>query len=133
MHEYFNNFFLFLITFFFNVPMWCTHDSVNAHTQYSWYITHITLISIPLITLNIKLYIVTLRSRLSPWWWLLVVDKCDERIMWPVVCEDILIIHSPRMYKPEGDPRWQLGCGSRQCEVHDSKTLLRCWSHTWRK
>jgi hypothetical protein len=29
------------------------------------------------------------------------------------------------------DPRWQLGC--RQHELHDSKILLRCWSHTWRK
>jgi hypothetical protein len=28
------------------------------------------------------------------------------------------------------DPRWQIGCGSRQCELRDSKTLFRFWSHT---
>jgi hypothetical protein len=36
-------------------------------------------------------------------------------------------------YWGERDPRWWLGCRSRQSELHDSKTLLRCWSHTWRK
>jgi hypothetical protein len=29
------------------------------------------------------------------------------------------------------DPRWQLGYGSRKTNLHDSKTSLRSWSHTW--
>jgi hypothetical protein len=32
-----------------------------------------------------------------------------------------------------GDPRWQLECRSRQCELCKSKILLRSWSHTWQK
>jgi hypothetical protein len=31
------------------------------------------------------------------------------------------------------DPRLQVGYRSRQSELHESKTLLRCWSHTWQK
>jgi hypothetical protein len=31
------------------------------------------------------------------------------------------------------DPRWRLEGRSRQCELHKSKILLRCWSHTWQK
>jgi hypothetical protein len=31
------------------------------------------------------------------------------------------------------DPRWWLGHRSRQHELCDSKTPLRCWSHTWWK
>jgi exonuclease III len=34
---------------------------------------------------------------------------------------------------PSEDPRWRLGCRSRQHKLHESKTLLRCWSHTWQK
>jgi hypothetical protein len=33
-----------------------------------------------------------------------------------------------------GDPRWQLQCRSKQCELLcKSKILLRYWSHTWQK
>jgi hypothetical protein len=31
------------------------------------------------------------------------------------------------------DPRWQLGCRSRQLELCKSKILLRHWSCTWQK
>jgi hypothetical protein len=31
------------------------------------------------------------------------------------------------------DPRWRLGCRSRQHELCESKTLLRHCSHTWQK
>jgi hypothetical protein len=34
---------------------------------------------------------------------------------------------------PGGNPRWQLEGGSRQCELHKSKILLRHWSYTWQK
>jgi hypothetical protein len=44
--------------------------------------------------------------------------------------------HMARLFKNQiiaRDPRWWLGCRSRQRELCDSKTLLRCWSHTWWK
>jgi hypothetical protein len=30
-----------------------------------------------------------------------------------------------------GDPRWQLGYGTRKHNLHDSKTSLRSWRPTW--
>jgi hypothetical protein len=29
------------------------------------------------------------------------------------------------------DPRWQLGHKSGHHELHEQKTLMRLWSHTW--
>jgi hypothetical protein len=44
---------------------------------------------------------------------------------------NISYIYSKKKYRE--DPRWQQGCRSRQHELHESKPLLRHWSHAWQK
>jgi hypothetical protein len=33
----------------------------------------------------------------------------------------------------EEDPRWELECKSKQCELHKGKIFVRHWSHPWQK
>jgi hypothetical protein len=54
------------------------------------------------------------------------VMKAHEKINLTKIDEQMTI-----RKRPGRDPRWQLGCGSRQCELCDSKALLGRWSHTW--
>jgi hypothetical protein len=42
-------------------------------------------------------------------------------------------LHSYQKWIRVEEQRWRLQGGSRQSELHKSKTLLRCWSHTWQK